>query len=274
MKLGRILDNETLFVAEPWRTEDRHGRAVLAVIMKATYAVSPRGVVSFADPPSPIRHRPIAVSSRQHASLRFPSDLVDEKPGTDVMLVGTAHPPPERAATETEVSLRVVGQFGTLQKRARVTGPRVWYQGVTGLATSDPAKLEPTPLVYELAYGGCDEHDPDRPLVDERNPAGRGVARDPRRLIGQTAPQIEDPRAPCSSRRPAPIGFGPIPSDWEPRMRYAGTHDEVWLKTRAPVPPVDFDPRYNCCASPELWSETPLMGDKTVEVLGAKPEKP
>jgi hypothetical protein len=69
-----------------------------------------------------------------------------------------------------------------------------------------------------------------------------------------------------------PAGFGPIARQWEPRRSLYGTRDASWQRSRQPVPPKDFDPRYNCAGHPDLWSETPLRGDEPIEILGATPE--
>ena len=85
--------------------------------------------------------------------------------------------------------------------------------------------------------------------------------------MGTPAFQIE----PLNGEKPA--GFGPIGGNWAGRTRFAGTSDESYRKRRYPVPPKDFDPRYNCAAHPDLWSETPLLGNEPVEIVGATPER-
>jgi hypothetical protein len=166
-------------------------------------------------------------------------------------------------------------QVGPLRKSVRVFGPRLFQS--TGLGAVQPgpaAPLGPTPLVYELAAGGHDDSDPARPVIDWRNPAGLGAARDRARLIGKPAPQLEVPGSVVFQERQGiePAGFGAIGAAWSPRRERAGTYDEAWRKDRAPVLPADFDPRHNACAHPDLWSATPLAGDEPVEILGATPE--
>jgi hypothetical protein len=248
---------------------DRHGRDVVVVVAKLAFESGAAGLVpGDAD----IRITDVYRGDEHRSSLRFPSDAVDEKPGTDVLLLGTAQP--SGSSTHVDVSLRVETGKRTLNKVIRVYGPRVWQAGPLGVVPGPSARLAPTPLVYELAFGGADESDPAKPLVDWRNPSGRGVARDSTRLVGQPAPQLEDPRAPLSARKPAPAGFGPIAPHWEPRSDYAGTHDDRWSRERAPVRPVDFDPRHNCCAPADLWSELPLCGGEAIEIIGATPGAP
>src|SRR5687767_14172356 len=95
------------FMAADWIVMvDRHGRDVLVAIAKMAYAVSSRGVVEATPVPPPIRPTDVLVASDRAASIRYPSDLVDERPGTDVVLVVTAVPP-SRSATHVDVTLRV-----------------------------------------------------------------------------------------------------------------------------------------------------------------------
>ncbi len=268
MNLDKLCENRTPMTVRCVPLDDRHGRAVIVVIAKVTYAVTPSGVGLLAAEQPPIRMSDEHVGVGPWSSVRLPSDFVDEKPGTDVLLVGSAYPPADRAVTDMTVSLRLERGNATMQKALRVYGPRVYQRGVLGLAPGGSARLGVTPLVYELAYGGNDQG-PGGVVIDRRNPAGRGVAVDASRLVGQPAHVIEDPRATVASRTPA--GFGPIPWSWSPRAERQGTRDAAWARERAPVHPVDFDPRANCSAPPDQWASEPLLGDERVEILGATP---
>ncbi len=271
MKLDRLCDNRTVMQVRCEPMDDRHGRDVLAVIAKMTWAVSPLGQCSIAHPPSPIRMGDIPSSDQFHAGIRYPSDAVEEKAGTDIALVGTAYPATE-SATEQEVSLRIETKRGTIKKSIKVYGPRAFIPTMFGIAPGPPGKLMPTPLLYELSYGGYDDSDPKNIVFERRNPAGMGFMDRRHKLPGKPAPCIEDPKAPLSSRNPAPAGLGPIPTHWSPRAERIGTHDDAWHRERAPVRPADFDVRFHSFASPDLWSETPLLGTEPVEILGATPE--
>lgn len=272
MNLGRARHNDTRMLCECHELVDRRGRDVVVAIAKMTWAVSALGKVTLPAHPTLIRETDELVGAGRFASVLAPSDVCDERPGTDVLLVGFAHPPRGAPVAASEVSVRVETGTRTLFKRVIVYGPRVWQAGLTGVVPGPAARLDKTPLVYEHAWGGADESDPERPLVDWRNPAGSGVARDRSRLVGRRAPSLEDPQAPIGSDRPAPACFAPIPAAWQPRLSLAGTHDDAWHRERAPLRPRDFDPRHHCQAPSELWSEPPLVGDEPIEVLGATPE--
>jgi len=275
MDLDSRTRNLTHFNVRSFALEDRHGRDVATIVAKIRYRVSAQGVVTL-DTESPVIHIVDEPSSRAvHAGLLYASDLVDEKPGTDVLMLGTAHPPEtpkDRPATSVDVSIRVETKKRTIKKMVRVHGTRVWQQGLMGLTPGPAVPLRPTPLIWELAYGGRDDSRTGDPLVEWRNPAGTGVAHDRASLVGQRVAQLEDPDAPLSSRKPAPAAFAPIRSHWSPRRELTGTHDEPWARRRAPIRPVDFDPRHHSVAPRELWTEAPLAGDEPVEVLGATPE--
>ena len=234
MNPQRVIDNRTPMSVGCVPLDDRHGREVMVIIMKMTYEVSPASEIRAVLFGTPIRVNDVTVSearstmgaplpSPRWPSIRYPSDLVDEKPGTDVVLVGTAYPPPGRAVTEQDVSIRVETGHRTLQKTVRVYGPRVWYDGAFGAVPGPPAVLAPTPLVYELAFGGVDESAGSEMVIDFRNPAGTGAGKNRSRLIGTPAPAIEDPQQPLARSQPAPAGFGPIPAYWSPRKERAGT---------------------------------------------------
>jgi hypothetical protein len=275
MNFDRLVHNRTPLVMACAPLCDRHGHDVLAIIGKLTFVLSPSGRADVADEPVPIFARddyaPARTPDRRWPCLRRASDLVDEKPGTDVTLCGTAYP--SGRETSMLVALRVAASPRELSKVIRVHGQRVWLRDIGGVRPGPAAPLEPTPLTYDLAYGG-EDREGDEPLVEWRNPAGCGVARDKKTLVDRPAPQLEDPRAPLDGDAPAPAGFGPVPGYWAPRAGWAGTFDDVWRRERAPLPPADFDPRHHLAGPADLWSESPLRGDEAIEVVGASAEGP
>ncbi len=250
--------------------KDKTGRSVLAVIAKWTFVVDPSGRVELDDP----GREPDLVDTYNGedgavSSIRRPSQIFEHKPGTDVILLGHAHPPPRGSATAVDVSLRV----GPIRKTVRAHGLRVWQGGTFGGLVPGPARpvRDPIPLIYELAWGGQDVTG-DKPLGEWRNTVGRGVARNPSTLIGQSAAQLEDPQSPIGLGDNVPASFGAIHRHWMPRKQFAGTYDDIWTETKMPLLPDDFDPRFNVCVPHDQWSVTPLRGDEPIEVRGATPE--
>jgi hypothetical protein len=251
--------------------KDKDGRSVLVVILKYTFAVDPWGGVEIPDDPAePRLVDQLWGDDAGTCSIKKPSDLFDSKPGTDVVLVG--HAQPTRDAASVDVSLRA----GPIEKTVRAHGLRVWDVGSLGGLAAGPARplREPVPLKYELAWGGLDLSNPEKIVGEPRNYAGRGVASNPKTLVGQPAAQLEDPERPLGGRNNIPWSFGPLHRHWEPRKSFSGTYDDVWMETRMPYLPVDFDERFHVCVPPEQWSEMPLRGDEPIEVVGARPEGP
>jgi hypothetical protein len=268
VNLARLVDNRTPMVARCVAMDDPDGREQLVTIAKVTWSVSPSGAVTLRSPPAPLRFV-AELRDGPGTSLRYPDDRVQHRPGTDVVMIGTAHPPANQRVTVIDVVLRVGdGQAIRIDKTARVYGPRVWLRGLMGVAPGPPQPLGPTPLIYENSYGGRDDSDPARSLAEERNPVGTGVTRDSASLVGLAVPPVEDPHHPLSSRRPAPAGFGPIPSHWLPLLAHGGTYDEAWMRERAPVRPRDFDTRFDGCAPDDQHCDPPLRGDEGYEIHG------
>jgi hypothetical protein len=252
---------------------DKDGRNVLVVILKYTYRADRFDrMVAMEDEPAEVDFvDTYHGDDPAKSSIRRPSQLFDQKPGTDVVLLGHAHPPRGSAsATHVDVSLRV----GRLAKVVRAYGLRVWQTGTAGGLKPGPARpiREPVPLIYELAWGGLDVSDETKPVGEARNYIGRGVARDPKELIHTPAAQLEDPAHPIDGRNNVPSAYNPIHRHWMPRRQYAGTYDQAWMDTRMPILPEDFDVRYHVCVAPDQWSEIPLRGDEAMEVTGATPE--
>jgi hypothetical protein len=254
-------------------SKDLAGRDVLVAILKLTFIADARGEVSLvADDPAEVDlvdgyHG----DDPARASIRRPSQLFDAKPGTDVILLGHAHPTPGQPSAAVDVAL----QIGPIHKRVRAHGPRVWQRGGVRGIQPGPARpiTEPIPLIYELAWGGMNHADPLHPRGEERNYVGRGLDAEPAALVGQPAAQLESLEHPvATSRQPEPASFGPIHRHWQPRCRFAGTFDERWMKTRMPLLPEDFDTRYHIAVPHDQWSPKPLRSDEPIGITGATSE--
>ena len=219
--------------------KDAEGFPLFVAVVKATYEWQRDGAVRLVAP-SPIQEADEFMGEPATSGLLSASDLSPPKPRVDVLLKGTL----TAAApfSELDVGLRV----GTrLQKVARVFGARYWLPGIMhDMVPSKPHPTQALPFAWELSFGGSDPQD--TRATEPRNPAGTGVTKRPAELQGRQAPSFEDPGSPIksSSDRPAPRGFGPVAAHWQPRCRLAGTYDEAWQTSRAPLLPKDFDPGY------------------------------
>lgn len=262
------LRNRTAYAAERNWTRDKEGVHWWLVAVKATFDLLPEGRVVLADKQSPPVLMPEYFGDPGRSSLRYDSDLLAQKPGTDVVVLAQAHAPRGRPAPTVPVSLRV----GQLHKELLVHGERTYDRRLFTVTTTPPRPFITRPIRYEFAFGGSDlsESDPQEHRIDERNPIGRGFARRMARLIGTTAHTIEYPHGVAADMGPA--GFGPIDPSWQPRRKLAGTYDTRWAQTKKPLLPDDFDPRFALSAPTDQQTETPLVGGERIELLNMTPK--
>jgi hypothetical protein len=267
------LENGSDAAVEVLPTRSLDGRVVYVVAIKQRYVLEPGGT------PAPVGGAEVRLvdvpwepEAPETSSIRYPTDGALFKPGTDVVAVGDAVAPGATPVTSLDVSVRV----GALACALRVFGARTWYRGAVDLALTPPEPFERVALRWELAYGGRDLSDPAKPVEEARNPVGRGCVRHARTLIGQPAPQIEDPRALIRSQRtrPPPAGVAALAPSWSPRRERVGTMDTRWRAERMPLLPVDFDLRHFQAAVPALVSVEHLRGGEPVEVVGMRPDGP
>jgi len=196
-------------------------------------------------------------------ALRYPGDMPPAHEGTDIVCHGHVYAPGGRAAYEARAQIVVAG----VRAQVIARGARTMERKLVGLAPSSPQPFLKVPLRFENALGGP------RSAV---NPIGTGdfAHLTPAEQEGKPLPTIEwagdAPKGPFGS--PAPAGFGPIGPGWEPRSRFAGTYDEAWRRTRAPLPPLDFDPRFFIASNVGLWSPAHLRGGEPIELDGLSPE--
>lgn len=275
--LGRLVDLNLRCDNRSWATVrgettlDRHGNDVAVYVAKMAYSAIPAGdrcrvTLAF----RPVRWSDI---SDGHGALTFPSDLVEQKSGTDVGLIGTAHPPRGKVVERQLAWLTM----GPLRKVVHVIGKRSYVSDYKGMVPGPAAPLGPTPLRHENCYGGVDTETIDGVAIareEPLNPVGRGFALQPISLVGKLAPALEPAVDPTTGRTPHPSEgcFAPVPGHWDPRRGLAGSHDEAWARTRAPVRPRDFDLRHHHWAVPGLHAESPLHPDDPIEVGGVLPE--
>lgn len=242
----------------------REGETVIVVVMKQLFQVDRRDRVHRVGG-AKLRMTDEPWGDEDTSSIKLPSDVCIRKVTTDVVVVGDAMGVYQPSVTELDVLLRV----GPVKKLLRVFGPRVWYRSLTAVVLSDPARFTSQRVSWEHAFGGTDDSDPTDVLEEPRNPVGRGLARAPATLIDQLGPCIEDPTDLLASHRsrPAPAGLGAIARHWMPRRQYGGTYDAAWRRERMPLPPLDFDERFNQVATPALITPTPLRGGEPVDVV-------
>lgn len=207
------------------------------------------------------------------SSMKAVPELLLPKPGTDLLVIGSAHAPQGRPVQELVVAIQV----GQVQHMARVTGDRFWRRTTAGFAMTSPEPWTLMPLTWERSYGGREET-PAGWHEEPRNPVGTGF-RSPdasTSVDNAPVPNVEHASLPMTSwdTRCEPVGFGPIGPGWMPRRQYAGTYDERWERERAPYLPTDFDARFFHVAPPPLIAPQPLLGGEPVALHGLSADGP
>jgi|SRR5580658_5476802 hypothetical protein len=261
------LVNRTPYAAERNWIRDKTGVHHWLVAVRAMFSVRHAHSPTLADEQLPPALVPEHYGEPGRSSLRYDSDLLALRPGTDIVLDAEAHAPGGRLASTVTASLRV----GDLRKTLLVHGERIYFVGATGgLTMTSPRPFAQRPIRYEVAYGGWDASDPNRHGLDARNPVGRGFALRSERLVEKLAPAIEYPgRDPATS---GPAGFGPIDPGWSPRRELAGTYDDHWQETKKPLLPDDYDERFSQSAPVDQQIVPHLRGGERVELINLTPE--
>ena len=261
------LSNRTPYGTDRNWTRDKDGRHVWIVAVKATFDIQPNGALKLADEQDPPSLEPKFYGDPTKTSLKYESDLLAVKPGTDVVLNARAYAPAGKPASQVDVLFRMEG----FSKHLIVYGERTYFTGLTGALTTTAAQPFTTcPIIYEYAFGGSDLGDPDprRQRMEARNPVGRGVAADLGSLVHRPAHRIEY----ASGAPTRPAGFGAIASWWIPRSEHAGTYDDAWAETKKPLLPDDYDPQHTLMSPLDQRSARWLRGGELAELLNMTPQ--
>jgi len=262
--------NDTSFSAATLHWLDADAKPRLTIVVKATFAVPFEGEHARPTPKQlPIFNNDIMTEATP-PSVRFESDLAPFKPCTDVVLIGRAYAPEGKPVGELVAGLRV----GQLRYGVAVIGDRQWQAQLLDKPTiSHTQPFRAMDLVYERAFGGFDKP---AGMYCKENHVGTGFIgkRTAERLDGLRLPNLEDPRNLISAwnSRPRPAGFGFYGRGWAPRLAYAGTYDDKYVKERHPLLPADFSFRFFNGAHPDLQVGGYLRGDEEVDLLNVCPE--
>ena len=247
--------NRRAFNADRCFARDADGAEVWIVAVRGIFSIDPDGRVKVAEKQEEIRLAPEYFGESARSSVRYEMDLVRTKPGTDVVVHGHAHAPGSRPTPVVAVRLTI----GSVSKTLRVFGDRVWEQGLLSRSPGEPQPFISIPIRHERAWGGKRA---DSDACDPWNPVGVGADAVPDKPV----PNIELPDSPFRSpkHKDPPAGFGPIPCDWQPRVKLAGTYDDVWQKERQPLVPKDFQDAYFRCAPVDQQVDGFLKGGEVV----------
>ena len=267
-----MVQNQTPYAAERNWFLDKNAAKSWVVAVKATFDILADGTTKLAEKQEEPLYGEVYSGEPGKSSVLYDADLTGPKQSTDVVLNGHAYAPKAKPATAVTVTMKVHKVGKTLS----VFGDRRWERGLTGLSITPPQPFEKMPITYERAFGGWDAV-PDKiedQRLEPRNPIGTGFALRAEHLLGKPLPNVEDPQYLISSwrDRPPPVGFGTVASYWLPRLKYGGTYDDQWLKTRFPLLPDDFDERYFQSA-PEDQQLPGLRGGERVELINLSPNR-
>ncbi len=291
------LKNLTPFPNFRYYSRDNENREFGIVIVKATYEIGDDGKLVPAEEQAPMVFTDKCHGEVNLSSLWHPSDLVPNKPATDLIVDAIAHSPSGKPMSDWLCGIKISnGAASLFSKKLRVTGPRqwvpVWKRKLNEKETSEwqrhrrlfdhwelskPTPTMAVPLRYEYAFGGEIQkgvNDDGTPIfdTDHQNPLGCG------RLNSEwsdhtksvTAPQIESPDDPI--REPyktyPPQNFGPIPPAWLPRRTLGGTYNQHWHDNVWPAWPSDYSFAYHNSAHPELVIEHYLLGNEQITLTG------
>ncbi|MGD8319564.1 MAG: DUF2169 domain-containing protein, partial [Gemmatimonadota bacterium] len=130
------------------------GRLELAIIYKRSYVFEPGGSCTLAEVQPALLTDPVPheeLEPDEPVSFRAMSELVGYKPGTDLVVNGSARPP--RTVSQATVGVNVEDRY---QHRADVLGPRVADHVNGRVVFTEPEPFEDMPLRLENAYGGRD----------------------------------------------------------------------------------------------------------------------
>ncbi|MGV1804224.1 DUF2169 family type VI secretion system accessory protein [Agrobacterium vitis] len=291
------LINLTPFPNFRYYSRDNKDREFGIVIVKATYELDAAGHLVEAEEQAPMMFTDKCHGAVNVTALWHPSDLVPNKPATDLIVNATAHAPGAKPISDWLCGITIRnGGAELLSKQLRVTGPRQWqpvwkrrlnereaseWQQHRKLfdrwELSEPSPTTAVPLRYEYAFGGEVQKgldDDGAPIfdTDHHNPLGRGKINQDWTDHTQpvVAPQIEAPndpiREPYKSYRPQ--SFGPIPPAWLPRRPLGGTYDEHWQESVWPAWPADYSFAYHNSAHPDLVIKPYLRGNEQIILTG------
>jgi hypothetical protein len=269
-----VAQNYTPFAVERAFLRDLQGAETWIMVVRGTFAVRRDGTLQRSAEQLPVCLTPTYFGAPGESSLKYDTDVVLPRPGTDVVLHGHAYAPGGRPAEVVQVGIKGVSWAKTLH----VHGDRLWqrHAGTGRLVASRGRPFTRMPITYEKAWGGRDPgpKGDQPPTCAAENPLGSGFAKNPLDLLGRPAPSIEDPRAPATpGPGPAiPAGFGPVAPNWAPRVRHAGTFDDRWKRERMPLYPVDFDPRFfRVAPADQQLPPTPAAAQR-FELINLTPE--
>lgn len=266
--------NQTPYVADAVLLPDSKGMMAVVTVIKATFSFLRDGTTRVAEKQLPLCYGDEYFGAPAQSSVRYVTDMVYEKSGSDIAVNGTAYAPMGKPVISIPVSVAV----GTHKKTIIVWGDRVWTSTLGFVSKSRPVPFVTMPIRYERAFGGTDTSHKNKEKHGscKENPIGMGfrLGSGKKALTGLPIPNIEDPKQLITSwnNKPKPAGLGFISPLWEPRLSHAGTQNEAWQKELMSLPSLEYDTRFNNAAAPDLVTKKGLTGKETVTLKNLHPD--
>jgi hypothetical protein len=268
-------NNYTPFAGIAWENVNANGEWSVSTVARVKFEFKENGLL-LASAQGALFTSDEFYEEAGSSSVRYESDYVSFKENTDLIINAHAWSPNAKALTSWDCGIRIYSEDRKLlkayglqvraEKRHLKAGP-IWSTSLRDKSTSIPIR-------YEKAKGGCikipakNEDESDKYLyVNPYNPIGCGIKkiRDSEQTV--FSPQVLYLKKP---HHKVPAGFGFINRAWKSRTDFAGTYDEKWIEKQHPLPPYDFDIRYNQAAHPQLIMDGYLKTPCTFELTNLR----
>lgn len=253
------LANHTPFAADRAFFRDPDGAARFVVAVRGVFAVGPDGLARPSAEREPVRLAPEYAGEPGRSELLSDTDLVPEKPTTDVLVRGRAHAPGGTPVRRMRVELRLPGVI----KQLTVTGEERFARDERDPLPRRPAPFAAVPVTWSRALGGGRWGSGPVDELMPQNPVGRGAFPAPGELKPQIFPADGD------ARRAA--GFGPLDRFWEPRRSLAGAPEAGRHGHADPRTATAGNPAFHLCSPADQRPARHLRGGEAVSVLGMTP---
>ncbi len=263
--------NETPWAAGLFPGWNRQREFQLTAVFKAGFSFDLDGKVEALEATPDLIQADVHHGDPLTTSLREANEIAPFKQGGEVYLHGVAHPatPDQRI---TEVGLGIAFTDGnTFKKVLRVFGKRQWQRQMMNYTVAGPEPLEPTPLIYEYAFGGRNPNDPEDHYP--QNPVGQGLNGKGWELFNDELPRIEQGPDFVTSpaHKPTPAGFGPLPVFWQPRRdEYGDTVAQEETSLACPWTDAAEPTLHNVAPADQRFA-APFVGGEVVHLAGFFP---
>lgn len=249
----------------------REGIAAEILVAKASFQYDNTGIVSPLEQSEPLLQADAYPDDDlEHFAPTAINEMVPFKQGAELIFYARAHCQKPRPAFLVKAELTTASGIAW-HKEVTVIGPRRWRASIWGATFTDPEPITELPISYEYAYGGRHPDKPDDSFPT--NPVGlgylgRGFGK--ASYKGMPVPQLEPIRKRVKSpaNQPNPIGLGPIPAHWQPRIEAFSSLDaekaaRLEFPFSGPLPPTAYH-----SAPGDQWFDQPLAGPCTLVLTG------